>query len=83
VLLISIELHGTLIRMPPVYAATEIPELMWSRLGEIHPAFPHPSQRGLFVALEIGLLLVLAVCLLKTARRAKRFSAEPSTAHHD
>ena len=69
-LYIAIDLHGTWILMPTVYASTTDVALQWARLTAIHPAILRGDFRWFFLAAHIAALCVVAADCCHTSVRA-------------
>lgn len=68
VLFVLIDLHGTWVQMPRFYADTTDVALQWTRLTAIHPAFLNGDRRWLFLAGQLGALLLFVVGCLRAMR---------------
>ena len=70
VLFVAIDLYGTWVEMPRAYASTADAALQWSRLTSIHPAILSGDFRTLFLATQLGALLLVVGGLAYASRTA-------------
>ena len=71
VLFVVIDLYGTWVEMPRAYASTADAALQWSRLASIHPAILSGDLRWLFLAMQLGALLLVVGALVYASRTAR------------
>ena len=71
-LFVAIDVQGTWVEMPRVYADTSDPVLQWTRLSAVHPALLPGDWRWAFLALQIGALAVAVAGVVYASRLRAR-----------
>jgi hypothetical protein len=69
VLYLYSEIQGVLKVMPEFYASTMDSALMWERIGQLHPFFPHPDFRFWLLGGIFMILSTMTWCFMQTYYR--------------